>query len=54
MTQDKPKPADDLRMPADVFDRIMRKALDAPPPADNKKPSPTGRQPRKADRAAKK
>jgi hypothetical protein len=32
------KAKDELRMPADEFDRIMRGALQTPPPAKQQKP----------------
>ena len=35
--------ADDLRMPADEFDEIMRKALQVPPERPEPKARPTGR-----------
>lgn len=54
MKQAEPKPADDMRMPAEEFDQIMRKALESDPQAEPKKPVPAVRQARKVERPAKK
>lgn len=39
--------ASEMRMPADRFDRIMRKALQAKPPAKEPKASPAKKKTRK-------
>ncbi len=36
----KPVEPDEMRMPADEFDGIMRHALDAPPPSEEPKAKP--------------
>jgi hypothetical protein len=48
---DEQKPADELKMPANEFDRIMRGAVGVPAPVGNPRPE---RQPRKGGRSAKK
>ena len=50
----KPIEPDDLRMPADEFDAIMRRALDAPPPFDEQEQDEAGRKPAKRPKAREK
>jgi hypothetical protein len=38
----KPAEPDEMRMPADKFDEMMRRALDAPPPKAKPKGEPRG------------
>lgn len=47
------EPADDLHMPADEFDRIMREALGAAPPAETKNSTPSGHRGKKAHQPTK-
>jgi hypothetical protein len=51
MKKEGDKQTDDLKLPADEFDRIMRGALGVPAPVSNPRPE---RQPRKGGKAAKK
>ncbi|MGE0705483.1 MAG: hypothetical protein AB7P22_16270 [Vicinamibacterales bacterium] len=48
MKTDKAKKLDDLRIPADEFDRIMRKALGVVPDTEAVKPKSARRKPKKA------
>ncbi len=49
----KPAKPDEMRMPADEFDEMMRRALDAPPPSDppRAKPKPKATKRKKDDNA---